>query len=344
MSRFFNRILLPSGAFCLILLSGGPAAPLLARFPVASPPPAADKAYDEHKSHLPPLEAMNAAYRSVSRTVEPSVVHISVQRKNPHRALANRNDPRKNEKAQPETEEEQLREFFKKFGPGGKDPKAAPGDDTDKFDVPQTVGAGSGWVWVDGRHIITNNHVVEKADDIEIRFFDKSTRRAKVVGTDPLTDIAVLRVEGAPMRPARVAETAVLQGDQVFAFGSPFGFEFSMSRGIVSGTGRSLGAVSNGRGYEDFIQTDAAINQGNSGGPLTNIYGEVVGMNTLISTPSGASAGVGFSIPTDMIRNVAMQIIETGKVSRGFLGVIMHKDDVRILRSFGYEGQGVIIE
>ncbi|MHC4993471.1 MAG: trypsin-like peptidase domain-containing protein, partial [Planctomycetota bacterium] len=206
---------------------------------------------------------------------------------------------------------------------------------------------GSGWVYrhTDGKtYIVTNFHVVEDADTIEVKFSDKSTRKATVVGTpDAKTDIAVLKVKNGDLHPAVLSDGTVKQGELVFAFGSPFQFDFSMSQGIVSGQGRELGILSSVGGYENFIQTDAAINPGNSGGPLTNIYGEVIGMNTAIATRTGSYSGLGFAIPADMIRHIVTQIIDNGSVRRGFLGITIGEMDKDMARSFGFEGDGVLV-
>jgi len=160
------------------------------------------------------------------------------------------------------------------------------------------------------------------------------------VGTDRRTDLAVLKVEG-PVIAARIAKQPVEQGDMVFAFGSPLRFEFSMSQGIVSGKGRRLDIIEGG--YEHFIQTDAAINPGNSGGPLTNIHGEVVGVNTAIASQTGFFSGIGFAIPADMVVQVADQLIATGRVTRGYLGVFIEDLDTRMAKTFGYDGKGVLV-
>ena len=292
----------------------------------------------------PTLAELSHAFRKVAEVVEPSVVHIEVRA---------RNESPRGRSGSPN----QFWERF--FGPGGppdgmelpdlpqQAPEAMPDDQFDRYNPALPYGNGSGWVYDDAGHIITNNHVVRKrdgllADEILVRFHDGSERNAKVVGTDPRTDVAVIRVEGDNLHPATIADEPVEQGDIVFAFGSPFRFEFSMSQGIVSGKGRQLGIIRNG-GYENFIQTDAAINPGNSGGPLTNIYGQVIGMNTAIATATGAYNGLGFAIPTDMVVRVADQLIDSGKVSRGYLGIFIEDLDEKMARTFGFTGKGVLV-
>ncbi len=187
------------------------------------------------------------------------------------------------------------------------------------------LNTGSAWVYdVDG-HIITNAHVVDGAQEIDVQLHTGQSVPAQLVGLDLKTDIAVLRIEVDDLTPAQRSIDIPTQGDMVFAFGSPFDFRFSMSAGIVSGIGRSAGLAD--VDYENFIQVDAAINPGNSGGPLTDIYGRVIGMNTAIATGRGSTlgqgqfGGIGLAIPMDIIEFVADQLIATGEVAKGFSGV-----------------------
>ncbi len=223
------------------------------------------------------------------------------------------------------------------------------------------VSNGSGWVY---RHlnsdqddsgyedfIITNHHVVEdillgRAEQVIVRFEDGGEYHAKIIGTDPKTDVAVLKINRQDLIPAALATAPAEQGEIVFAVGSPFQFEFSMSQGIVSATGRRLRAA-NVNSYENFIQTDAAINPGNSGGPLTNVRGEVIGMNTAIATennPAATFSGLGFAIPIDQIVNVANQLIENGQVRRGYMGVFINEVDFATAQEMGFKGKGVLAE
>lgn len=285
------------------------------------------------------LAQLSDAFRQVADAVKPSVVYIQVStRQDPRRQLP-----------------DELRRFF---GPPAipglpeipeEQEGTPPSDEFDRYNVPRPTGSGSGWVFDEQGHIITNNHVVTgrdrttRAERITVRFADGNEYEATIVGTDPKTDVAVLKViGGGKFIPARIAEEVEEQGDIVFAFGSPFQYEFSMSQGIVSAKGRHIGILEQG-GYENFIQTDAAINPGNSGGPLTNIYGEVIGMNTLIASRTGAFNGLGFAIPAALIRDVALQLIEGGKVTRGFLGITIDDLNPRMARTFGFDGRGVLV-
>jgi len=193
-------------------------------------------------------------------------------------------------------------------------------------DAMQYSSSGSGWIWDEAGHIVTNSHVVEGADRMQVQLFDGELREAELVGVDLRTDIAVIKVASGGLHASLRGDSAeVEQGDMVYAFGSPFDFRFSMSSGIVSGLGRSAGL--DNIDYENFIQTDAAINPGNSGGPLTDIRGRVVGMNTAIATGRGNTvgqaqfAGIGLAIPMSMIESTVTQLIETGEVRKGYLGV-----------------------
>ena len=287
----------------------------------------------------PVLDEMSRAFRNVAEAVKPSVVNIQVLR---------RGDPRGGRGL-----EDLLPDLFERFEgerrPRRERPQQAPDEELERFNPSRPAGHGSGWVYDSQGHIVTNYHVIREADEIQVEFVDGREFSAEVVGTDPNTDIAVLRIDATDLHPARIATEEVAQGDIVFAFGSPFRFDFSMSQGIISGRARQLGILGRG-GYENFIQTDAAINPGNSGGPLTNIRGEVVGMNTAIAqgerTPLQAPGfqGVGFAIPTPMVTEVADQLIDDGRVVRGFLGISIGDLTERQARAFGFEdGRGVLV-
>ncbi|RUM08379.1 DegQ family serine endoprotease [Rhizobium chutanense] len=178
---------------------------------------------------------------------------------------------------------------------------------------------GSGFVIDPTGYIVTNNHVIEGADDIEINFANGSKLKAKLIGTDTKTDLSVLKVEPkAPLKSVKFGDSSTMRiGDWVMAIGNPFGFGGSVTVGIISGRGRNINAGP----YDNFIQTDAAINKGNSGGPLFNMKGEVIGINTAIISPSGGSIGIGFSVPSELASGVVEQLREYGETRRGWLGV-----------------------
>lgn len=204
-------------------------------------------------------------------------------------------------------------------------------------------GLGSGVVLDSDGHILTNNHVVAQADEIRVRFPDEREHLATVVGVDPKSDLAVVKIEADDLTPATMGDSSQLHvGQWVLAVGSPFGLEQTVSAGIVSAVGRgSMGIVD----YADFIQTDAAINPGNSGGPLIDLQGRVVGINTAIATRSGGSQGIGFAIPANMAEQIADQLIEQGRVVRGYMGVMIGPLDEDLAQSFDYAGEdGVLVQ
>lgn len=193
----------------------------------------------------------------------------------------------------------------------------------------QVQGEGTGWVYDDQGHIVTNNHVVENATEITVNFADGSWATGEVVATDPQADLAVIRVTppaGVTLQPLAVAEPGSLnEGTWVLAFGTPFGLEGTMTLGIVSALGRGfpVGAQTGQATYTlpDVVQTDAAINPGNSGGPLLNLNGEVVGVNFAINTTSGANSGVGFAIPTSVVQRIVPALIQNGAYAYPYLGI-----------------------
>ncbi|GIW74875.1 MAG: hypothetical protein KatS3mg103_1397 [Phycisphaerales bacterium] len=218
--------------------------------------------------------------------------------------------------------------------------------------------AGSGWVYDRQGHVLTNAHVVGGADRMTMQLYTGRVMQAEVVGVDVFTDIAVLRAEdptGLVPLP-RATGTMPQQGDRVFAFGSPFNFKFSMSEGIVSGLGRDPNTGATGSTFTNFIQTDAAVNPGNSGGPLVDVRGRVIGMNVAIATgrsgdalaqpTEGQSAGISFAIPLPTIESIADQIIQTGRVSRGRLGIAFapsFRSRQPIIEDGRFRGIGVLV-
>jgi len=201
------------------------------------------------------------------------------------------------------------------FSPFSNDPRLRRNIPPQQFNA-----AGSGVIVDAGEgYIITNNHVVENADEITVTLYDERTLQAKVIGTDPGSDIAVLQVDADDLTQIPLADSDRAKvGDFVVAIGNPFGLQHTVTSGIISGLGR-YGISADG--YEDFIQTDASINPGNSGGALINLNGELVGINSVILSGSGGNIGIGFAIPSNMVRNVMAQLIEFGEVRRGLLGV-----------------------
>ena len=254
-------------------------------------------------------EDLSQAFEHVAETITPSVVTISTESKPKKGKTPKGKDP--------------LREFF--------------GDDIfDKMaPVPQR-GLGTGVIVDEQGHILTNNHVIGDSDEVSVRLSNERTVKAKVVGTDPRSDLAVIKIkvkESLP-KPAKLGDSEKLKiGEWVVAAGASFGLDNTITAGIVSAKGRAL---SGGAQYEDFIQTDAAINPGNSGGPLVNLRGEVIGINTAIVSKSGGYMGIGFAIPINMAKQVLDSLITNGKVTRGWLGVGIQNLSEDLAKSFDY--------
>ncbi|MBI3356808.1 MAG: Do family serine endopeptidase [Nitrospirae bacterium] len=219
--------------------------------------------------------------------------------------------------------------------PSSGRPREGPGDRT-----PNSSGSGSGLIVDSDGHIVTNNHVVGDAVEIEVRLSDKTKLIAQVIGKDPDTDLALLKVTAdRPLPSARFGDsTTVKVGQWVLAVGNPFGLDRTVTLGVVSGIGRENVNLSR---YENFIQTDASINPGNSGGPLFNLRGEVIGINTAIIN---FAQGIGFAIPSNMAKQVIDQLLAKGKVVRGWLGVGIQPLTAELAKKFGVtEGEGVLV-
>ncbi|MFN7087776.1 MAG: S1C family serine protease [Burkholderiales bacterium] len=211
------------------------------------------------------------------------------------------------------------------------------------FAVPR--GTGSGFVWDDAGHVVTNFHVIEGASEAVVRLADGRDYKAALVGASPAHDIAVLKIGVGFKRPPPVpigTSHDLKVGQKVFAIGNPFGLDWTLTTGIVSALDRSLGG-DNGRTIEHLIQTDAAINPGNSGGPLLDSAGRLIGINTAIYSPSGASAGIGFAVPVDTVRRVVPQLIKNGRYIRPALGIEADEQlNARLVAMTGVEGVFVL--
>lgn len=192
----------------------------------------------------------------------------------------------------------------------------------DVLQVPQ--GSGSGFIWDNKGYIVTNYHVIRGASDLRVTLGDQSVYEAKVIGYDQDKDVAVLSIDAPKdkLRPVPVGNSRdLLVGQKVYAIGNPFGLDHTLTTGVISGLGREINSAATGRPIQDVIQTDAAINPGNSGGPLLDSSGFLIGINTAIYSPSGASAGVGFSIPVDTVSSIVDQLVKYGKITRPVLGI-----------------------
>lgn len=205
---------------------------------------------------------------------------------------------------------------------------------------------GSGVIVSPDGYILTNNHVVEGASDIKVYLSDKREFKARVIGTDPRTDIAVLKIDQKNLPTLVLGDSSKLQvGEFVLAIGNPFGVGETVTMGIVSATGRGIGIIEGGEGYEDFIQTDAAINPGNSGGALINARGELIGVNTaILSRGSPGNIGIGFAVPINLARYVMEQILKSGRVIRGYLGVVIQPVTPALAKALGLkEPRGALV-
>jgi serine protease Do len=204
------------------------------------------------------------------------------------------------------------------------------------------MGQGTGVIATADGLVITNNHVIAGADEVKILLHDGRETTATVIGADPATDLAVLRIDASDLVAAKFGDSDESQvGDWVIALGSPFGLSQTVTAGIVSALGREgMGLAT----FENYIQTDAAINPGNSGGPLANIYGEVIGINTAISSATGGNDGIGFAIPSRMVQRIVNDLAIDGTVERGWLGVNIQPLDEELAASFGHDARsGVLV-
>ncbi len=234
--------------------------------------------------------------------------------------------PRRGALPGPGMEDEEMLEFFRRFIPRQQPP--GPGN------RPEARSLGSGFIISADGYILTNAHVVEGADEINVRFTDKREFKAKVIGADRRTDIAVIKIEAAGLHPVRFGDPNRLKvGEWVVAIGAPFGFENTVTAGIVSAKGRSLPQEN----FVPFLQTDVAINPGNSGGPLFNMRGEVVGINSQIYSRTGGFMGLSFAIPIDVALDIQKQLREKGRVSRGRIGVVIQEVTRDLATSFGLD-------
>lgn len=228
-------------------------------------------------------------------------------------------------------------EFFRRFF----GPQARPRQPQKE----KRVGQGSGFIITSDGYILTNNHVVDDAEKITVVLKDGRKLDAKKIGTDPDSDVALIKVEGKDFPVIEIGDSDALEiGEWVIAIGNPFGLSETVTVGIVSAKGRQVGI--NEGGYEDFIQTDAAINPGNSGGPLLDINGKAIGMNSAIISQSGGYMGIGLAIPINMAMAVKEQLLTSGKVTRGYIGITMNPEGLtpELAESFGYKGEkGILI-
>ncbi len=310
-----------AAALAAVLLAGG--ASLATPSPALAGPP-------------PVTGSETAGQMSVADLVEkvkPAVVAVTVS----VQSVADMGEGRMSPMPFPEGSpmEKFFRQFGEQFGERGM-PQRPRGP------MPRAQGQGSGFLISADGYIVTNNHVVDQAAKVQITLDDGRTLDAAVIGTDAKTDLALLKIEAAGTYPyVSFAGATPRIGEYVVAIGNPFGLGGTVTSGIVSARGRDIGAGP----YDDFLQIDAAVNRGNSGGPTFNLKGEVVGVNTAIFSPSGGSVGIGFAIPSDTVQQVVAQIKENGKVERGYLGVRIQTVTQDIADSLGMEqAKGALVD
>lgn len=261
-----------------------------------------------------------SSYASVLKNVLPSVVNISSS---------------KVVKAKDQTGEMRMDPFFQQFFGGEGGPFGTPKDRREKS-------LGSGVIVSREGYVLTNNHVVDGATDVKVTLADKREVEAKVIGTDPKTDVAVLKIDASNLKPITLGDSSNVEvGDTALAIGDPFGVGQTVTRGIISATRRGNLGIED---YEDFIQTDAPINPGNSGGALINDRGELIGINTAILTHGQGSEGIGFAVPVNLAHQVMDQILKNGKVVRAYMGILPQDMTTDIAKAFGQkDARGVVV-
>jgi serine protease Do len=305
-----------------VAIAVGACSPQSSAAPQGAPLSAAT-AQVEAPTATPPVGTLNGRalpdFATLVEQVGPAVVNVSVVEK----AQQARN------RASGDDSQEQFDEFFRRFGIPVPDGGRRGGG------APQRQGEGSGFIVSADGYILTNAHVVADADEVTVRMTDRREYPAKVIGVDRRTDVAVIKIEGKNLPVVRIGDPSKLRpGEWVLAIGSPFTFENSVTAGIVSATGRSMPGED---GLVPFIQTDVAVNPGNSGGPLFNLNGEVVGINSQIYSRSGGYMGISFAIPIDVANNVQTQLVSTGKVTRGRIGVQIQEVNAQFADAFGLD-------
>ena len=284
------------------------------------------------------LRDTGKAFASVARSVSPSVVFIQSEG-----MVASRDTPGF---IMPFDENAPFnRDLLEKFFGFQFPDLPAPGSPPEKR---REIDKGSGFIFKtkqgvlsDKSYILTNNHVVENADKIRVQLQNGRELEATLVGSDPQSDVAVLEIYNGELPGLSLGDSSKLEvGEWVIAIGNPFGLSHTLTVGVVSAKGRTSLGISD---YEDFIQTDAAINPGNSGGPLVNLDGEVVGINTAIFSRSGGYMGIGFAIPINLAKGIAYQLIDSGEVTRGFIGIVIQPLTSELAESFGLKNQAGIL-
>jgi serine protease Do len=276
------------------------------------------------------LRESGKAFAEIAKEASPAVVSIRVEKtieSVPGFSFGDGQDP--------------FEDFFNRFF-NERMPQRQPSPKAKPQRRPRAQGLGSGFIISPDGYILTNNHVVKDADEVKVQLTNGKEYDAKVVGADAPTDVAIIKVDANDLPTLKLGDSDALQvGEWVIAIGNPFGLASTLTVGVVSAKGRSNMGIET---YEDFIQTDAAINMGNSGGPLLNVDGKVIGMNTAIVSPSGGSLGIGFAIPIDMVKTIYKQLIDKGSVTRGYFGIMPQQLDPELAKSFDLDiNKGILV-
>ena len=310
-------------------LGAAAVAALIAGGAVESGLVAPSPAHAELRSMAQPIQNV-PSFADVIEQVKPAVVAVKVKVQN----VASRDDNDNPGFSAPDLPPgHPMERFFRQFRDGQRGER---GQRPRQFG--QSLGSGF-FISADG-YVVTNNHVIDKASEVQVTMDDGKTLDAKVIGTDPKTDLALLKVEGSDFPYVRLAGQKARIGDWVVAIGNPFGLGGTVTAGIVSAQHRDIGAGP----YDDFIQIDASVNKGNSGGPTFNLSGEVVGVNTAIFSPSGGNVGIAFAIPASTVDQIVTALKDKGSVTRGFIGVQMQPVTKEIAEAIGLkEPRGALV-
>ena len=328
-----DKVSIPARKRTAKWLGAAAVAALIAGGAVESGLVAPNSAHAELRSMAQPIQNV-PSFADVIEQVKPAVVAVKVKVQN----VASRDDDGDNPGfSMPDLPPgHPMERFFRQFRDGQR------GQDRGQQQRPRQFGQalGSGFFISADGYVVTNNHVVDNASEVQVTMDDGKTLDAKVIGTDPKTDLALLKVEGSDFPYVRLAGQKARIGDWVVAIGNPFGLGGTVTAGIVSAQHRDIGAGP----YDDFIQIDASVNKGNSGGPTFNLSGEVVGVNTAIFSPSGGNVGIAFAIPASTVDQIVTSLKDKGSVTRGFIGVQMQPVTKEIAEAIGLkEPKGALV-
>ncbi|MDP8919069.1 MAG: trypsin-like peptidase domain-containing protein [Pseudomonadota bacterium] len=328
-----DKVSIPARKRTAKWLGAAAVAALIAGGAVESGLVAPNSAHAELRSMAQPIQNV-PSFADVIEQVKPAVVAVKVKVQN----VASRDDDDSPQFSMPDLPPgHPMERFFRQFRDGQRDQ-----DRGQRQERPRRFGQslGSGFFISADGYVVTNNHVIDKASEVQVTMDDGKTLDAKVIGTDPKTDLALLKVEGSDFPYVRLAGQKARIGDWVVAIGNPFGLGGTVTAGIVSAQHRDIGAGP----YDDFIQIDASVNKGNSGGPTFNLSGEVVGVNTAIFSPSGGNVGIAFAIPASTVDQIVTALKDKGSVTRGFIGVQMQPVTKEIAEAIGLkEPRGALV-